>query len=696
MFAAPSVSRDHGDLAVDDIVKIVVRSNPSKALALLIGWHHTGRLCLPDCLFVFLAVSSSVPRPACKSCKMDEKLAKLAQVNKVIEELGGIDSPKIPPALAAKRAALERNIAALAAEIDDDIESSQEVNEDGEDGSCESPAPPDEAPTEPTRTKPLASGRRAGRPTSERGRGRSSKRGTSRSRPPVADAASSYSTRRSPAHHPAEYYSGHPAAHPSVPYGYGYSRFDPYGRPHGQFGYPPAHPADPYGHPSSSTGPYPPPYANGSRSYPPADTVDPRDREIEELRRELARAKLAPGSAAPAPVDPRDRELEELRQQLAAVKAGSSTSSAIAVDAIAVDPVLARELEELKHKVAAKAASSTPSHDSTTASRSKTSVRASTHGTSTRGDPMMTSFSKMAEERAKAEKALSDFENSSYMPTTVNRKQAEAEKRLEDLRLKSVALKSGAPSASDMRTAQKEMEKFKGVDVAFLMDCTGSMQPYINGTRDKIVEIMRLMPTINPEAKVRLGFVGYRDHCDSERFIKIDFTSAQNVERLASDLGKIRADGGGDAPEDIAGGLHMVAHELTWLASTRLVIHFADAPCHGSQYHSFSDSYPGGDPDGKVPEELLKFMCKRRVDYTFVQINPSATASMLQKFQAAYDGTVIPQIKKGTFTVMDLKARSDEFLPKAIANTIMESIRSSMSRSVHLSASTRRSTFTMS
>ena len=46
---------------------------------------------------------------------------------------------------------------------------------------------------------------------------------------------------------------------------------------------------------------------------------------------------------------------------------------------------------------------------------------------------------------------------------------------------------------------------------------------------------------------------------------------------------------------------------LHWRASTRLVVHFVDYPCHGSIYHNERnqawaeyDRFADGDPDGKI------------------------------------------------------------------------------------------------
>ena len=81
------------------------------------------------------------------------------------------------------------------------------------------------------------------------------------------------------------------------------------------------------------------------------------------------------------------------------------------------------------------------------------------------------------------------------------------------------------------------------------------------------------------------------------------------------------AHAGQDVPEDIAGGLKH-ATELSWRSPVRLCILIGDAPCHGSQYHSFRDNYPGGCPKGLDPSELLYTLmvrgCLLSVIYLFI------------------------------------------------------------------------------
>ncbi len=46
--------------------------------------------------------------------------------------------------------------------------------------------------------------------------------------------------------------------------------------------------------------------------------------------------------------------------------------------------------------------------------------------------------------------------------------------------------------------------------------------------------------------------------------------------------------------------ISQAALKLSWRSSTKLLIHFGDAPAHGTMYHNGRsvDSHPGGDPTG--------------------------------------------------------------------------------------------------
>eukprot|EP00026_Physarum_polycephalum_P008691 Phypoly_transcript_08787.p1 GENE.Phypoly_transcript_08787~~Phypoly_transcript_08787.p1 ORF type:complete len:391 (+),score=66.47 Phypoly_transcript_08787:177-1349(+) len=185
----------------------------------------------------------------------------------------------------------------------------------------------------------------------------------------------------------------------------------------------------------------------------------------------------------------------------------------------------------------------------------------------------------------------------------------------------------------------------RGIDVCFLMDCTGSMGSFISAAKEKILEIITKVETIEPTSIMRVSFVGYRDYGDGAlQHEKVDFVEKASMEVIRTKLAACPATGGGDGPEDIAGGLKIVT-ELSWSSSTRLLIHFGDYPCHGNKYHgtSMGDFYPAGDPGGLVPEDLLRVVMKKRIDYYFMKIT-NYTDQMIAIFQAVYP--LSPQKRK--------------------------------------------------
>ena len=66
----------------------------------------------------------------------------------------------------------------------------------------------------------------------------------------------------------------------------------------------------------------------------------------------------------------------------------------------------------------------------------------------------------------------------------------------------------------------------------------------------------------------------------------IDFT--ENTEAVCSKVNAQHASGGGDGPEDICGAFRQ-SFRLNWQAKAKFLILILDAPCHGRDFHSWSD-----------------------------------------------------------------------------------------------------------
>ena len=167
---------------------------------------------------------------------------------------------------------------------------------------------------------------------------------------------------------------------------------------------------------------------------------------------------------------------------------------------------------------------------------------------------------------------------------------------------------------SELKAFVKEKEEILkqvfSLDLVFIMDITGSMEKFVNFTKEKIKFIINKI-TEESTVIVRLGFMGYRDDLDVKTLEYYKFPElSSDVAYFKQSLESIRVGGGGDC-EDMAGGLTR-ALEYDWKSKSKFAILIADAPCHGIQYHGITnfDSFPNGDPRYKIDEIIKKYATK--------------------------------------------------------------------------------------
>lgn len=190
---------------------------------------------------------------------------------------------------------------------------------------------------------------------------------------------------------------------------------------------------------------------------------------------------------------------------------------------------------------------------------------------------------------------------------------------------------------------QKRMEEIKklvlkgqALDLAFLVDATGSMQSIINMVKEQIKEMAAGVEQAYPDVKLRVAFVAYRDYEDDLVTERCEFTDQFST--FIQALSKVDAIGGGDVAEDVFSGLQSIA-SLNWTSQNRLLFHIADAPCHGCRFHNgVHDEFPQGDKFGRRIEDLLSSLrmdCKI-TKYFFCHLNES-TEKMVREFKNAGD-----------------------------------------------------------
>jgi len=136
-------------------------------------------------------------------------------------------------------------------------------------------------------------------------------------------------------------------------------------------------------------------------------------------------------------------------------------------------------------------------------------------------------------------------------------------------------------------------EPAKNLDLAFLIDCTGSMGSWIKSAKKNMLTIVSKI-TKKAKAEVRFGVVAYRDHKDA--WLTKSFPLTSSVKKIKNDISSLSAAGGGDWPEAIGDGL-VACNNLLWKKenTTKIVVLIADAPPHGFVEHG--DDYPNGSPN---------------------------------------------------------------------------------------------------
>jgi CarboxypepD_reg-like domain/Secretion system C-terminal sorting domain/von Willebrand factor type A domain len=118
------------------------------------------------------------------------------------------------------------------------------------------------------------------------------------------------------------------------------------------------------------------------------------------------------------------------------------------------------------------------------------------------------------------------------------------------------------------------------VDIAFVVDATGSMGDEIAYLKAEVADVIRQVKRDNQQLNVRLGSVFYRDFNDAYLTRTFDFDKSlkKNVEFIREQS----ADGGGDTPEAVPEGLEAAIDSMTWSnnAVARLLFLVLDAPPH--------------------------------------------------------------------------------------------------------------------
>jgi hypothetical protein len=119
------------------------------------------------------------------------------------------------------------------------------------------------------------------------------------------------------------------------------------------------------------------------------------------------------------------------------------------------------------------------------------------------------------------------------------------------------------------------------IEVAFVLDTTGSMSGLIEGAKQKIWSIANQMASGSQTAQIRMGLIGYRDRGDA--YVTRFFDLTDDIDAIYGHLQAFQAEGGGDTPESVNQALHEAVTRMSWSPSQevyKVIFLVGDAPPH--------------------------------------------------------------------------------------------------------------------
>jgi len=120
----------------------------------------------------------------------------------------------------------------------------------------------------------------------------------------------------------------------------------------------------------------------------------------------------------------------------------------------------------------------------------------------------------------------------------------------------------------------------KKIDIAFVVDATGSMGDELEYLKVELADVVKNVKSQNPTALLQMGSVFYRDQGDEYVTKKSDLTS--DIDVTVDFIKDQAANGGGDFPEAVEIALSESINELKWSAdaTSRILFLVLDAPPH--------------------------------------------------------------------------------------------------------------------
>lgn len=196
------------------------------------------------------------------------------------------------------------------------------------------------------------------------------------------------------------------------------------------------------------------------------------------------------------------------------------------------------------------------------------------------------------------------------------------------------------------------------VDIAFVIDSTGSMAPVVNSVRGHLHMILNeerehsIVSKVKEEypdleLEVRCASLLFKDYKDDPKFIESHSSTGghftKDVESfLESTEANFYATGGDDQAEDVAGALRKATEWGDWTGQARFLLLFTDAPCHGSDFSAgFTDEYADQSRESMADfHASFEAVIKNKIYIFHCECYPEATEKTHRGMEKALDDAI--------------------------------------------------------
>ncbi|CAD8046871.1 unnamed protein product [Paramecium sonneborni] len=182
-----------------------------------------------------------------------------------------------------------------------------------------------------------------------------------------------------------------------------------------------------------------------------------------------------------------------------------------------------------------------------------------------------------------------------------------------------------------MKRTKESLEEFGKLDICYVVDCTKSMEPYIEQARSCVRESLKIIKQQTNRDTI-MSSIAFYDMEQKPPGGYHQFTFSNNVQDFEKFITSVPIVGGQDPPEDVKGALQQMIDKLKWMNKFKIAILITDCPCHGKRYHNMvNDCHPQDDI-----EEMLYRLIDQQIVLIGFNLNQK-TIQMYEEFKKIYE-----------------------------------------------------------